>query len=68
MTEKQFQQSDKMIFPSGDWRCFVCLQPKRQMEIWQEHENLIYLICVPCKNNLDRWALERETLDLIGLF
>ncbi len=48
-----------------EWKCFVCLDEKPEMEVFAEDAERIYLICEPCRkqneNNL------RENVNLRGL-
>lgn len=58
MTENQYRAdyfgTGKAIFPRDKWECHVCLLPYRQMEVFETVENWRFMICQPCKSNIER--------------
>ena len=55
---------DKFIFPRGVWECFICLQPKRNLEVFEDADSIVYLICATCKFELTHAFREAETLEI----
>ena len=48
-----------------EWKCFVCLQEKPDLEVFAEDAERIYLICESCRKRNEN-ALH-EDIDLLGL-
>jgi hypothetical protein len=45
-----------------EWKCFVCLKEKPEMEIFAEDAERIYLICESCRKRNENNVLESENL------
>ncbi len=45
-----------------EWKCFVCLEEKSEMEVFAEDGKRIYLICEPCRKRNENNLLENENL------
>ena len=45
-----------------EWKCFVCLQEKPEMEVFAEDAGRIFLICEPCRKRNENNLLENENL------
>ena len=48
-----------------EWKCFVCLEEKSEMEVFAEDAERIYLICEPCRKQNENSL--RENLNQCGL-
>lgn len=46
--KKEDFQTAKLIFPHGDWRCFMCRQENENLEVFAETEKEVCLICASC--------------------
>lgn len=46
--------------PEDEWKCFMCLQEKPDMDVFAEDDSRIYLICEPCRNEIVRNLMENE--------
>jgi len=51
--KEQFE-NHKFIFPRGEWVCYVCLKPKRNMEIVEIDADAVCLVCVVCRQDLNK--------------
>lgn len=45
MKREEFAAKDVL----DEWKCFVCLEEKPDLEIFAEDDARIYLICVVCR-------------------